>query len=256
MITLRLALLFLLLLSGIAAADGTPLPDRFTAVYTLSQAGITLAELKRNGRLVKDGSYIIESVAEPRGLAAWILSGDTKERSQWMLKDGNVIPLRYRYRESGGDRKKNMDLEYDWSRKIAIDHNSGNQWKLPDNAQDQTSVQFAVMERLRQGDREFHYSLLDGKRIKHRHYRVTEGKMLATRLGKIEVVGVREIKPKGKRYSVFWCAPRFGYLPVHIEQHKKGTPSLITEIQKISGFDSPRSVVRTKRDLGTSLLDY
>jgi len=243
-----LASLFLLLYSATTVADGTLLPDRFSVVYRLSQAGITLAELERKGRLAEDGSYIIESVASPRGMAAWILSGTTEERSQWILKNGNVTPLRYTYRENGGSRKKSMDLEYDWDKGIAIDHNSGKQWKLPKNTQDQTSLQFAIMEGLRRGEREFHYPQLDGKRIKHRHYRVTEKKMLDTKVGRIEVIGVREVKPEGKRYSLFWCAPRFGYLRVRIEQHKKGSPSLITVIEKIRGFLHPHysPLIKTK----------
>ncbi len=243
---IRLAPLFLMLLYSTATiADGILLPDRFDIVYRLSQAGITLAELERKGRLAEDGSYIIESVAEPRGLAAWVLDGNTEERSQWVLKNGNVVPLRYTYRENGGSRKKSMDLEYNWDKRIAIDHDTGKQWKLPENAQDQTSIQFAIMEQLRQGKREFHYPQLDGKRIKHRHYRVTERKILDTKVGRIEVIGVQEIKPEGKRYSLFWCAPRFGYLPVRIEQHKKGTPSLITVIEKITGFNSHYSPLKT-----------
>lgn len=218
------------------------LPDEFSAVYKLSQAGITLAELERMGHRAEDGSYIIESVAEPRGLAAWILDGDTQERSQWVLKEGRVIPLHYTYRENGGSRNKRMDLEYSWGEGIVIDRESGKQWKLPANAQDQTSIQFAIMHRLRLGEREFHYSLLDGKRIRDHHYKVTGRKILDTQVGRVEVVGVREVKPEGKRYSLFWCAPRFGYLPVRIEQHKKGTPSLITVIEKISGFSGSPTV--------------
>ncbi len=234
--------LFLLPAPLLAAEEGL-LPEQFTAVYTLSQAGITLAELERRGWLAKDGSYIIESVAEPRGLAAWILDGDTRERSQWIVRNGRVFPLRYRYRERGGDRKKNIELEYDWEKKRVVEHQSGKQWTLPENAQDQTSIQFAIMERLRRGDREFRYPMLDGKRIKQRHYRATESKWLNTRLGKLEVIGVQEVKPEGKRYSVFWCARRYGYLPVRIEQHKKGTPTLVTVIERITGFDSPRSAL-------------
>jgi len=218
------------------AVDGVMLPDRFSAVYTLSQAGITLAELDRKGHLAKDGSYIIESVASPRGLAAWIIRGNSKERSQWLLKDGDVVPLRYTYQENGGSRKKSMDLEYDWNKGIAIDHRKNKHWKLPDDAQDQTSIQFAIMERLRQGKKEFHFSMLDGKRIKSRQYKVTGNKMLDTKVGRVEVIEVREIKPEGKRHTVFWCAPRFGYLPVRIEQHKKGSPSLSTVLEKLTGF--------------------
>ena len=244
-LTRYVLLLVLFFSAAIAVSDDIPsLPRQFSAVYSLSQAGITLAELERKGRLAEDGSYIIESVASPRGMAAWILSGTTEERSQWILRNGNVVPLKYTYQENGGSRKKSMDLEYDWDKGIAIDHKSGKQWKLPEDAQDQTSIQFAIMERLRQGEREFHYSLLDGKRIKHHHYRVTERKTLTTKVGKIEVVGVREIRPEGKRYSVFWCAPRFGYLPVRIEQHKRGAPSLITVVEKITGFYSHRSPLR------------
>ncbi len=228
-------LLALSLLSPPAAADAL-LPDSFDVVYRLSQAGITLAELKRKGQREQDGSYTIRSVAEPRGLAAWILDGDTEESSRWTLRDGRVVPLHYVYRENAGHRRKRMHLEYDWQRGSVIDRDSGKRWELPPDAQDQTSIQFAIMHRLHRGEREFHYSLLDGKRIRSRHYRVTERRILETRVGRVEVVGVREVKPEGKRYTLFWCAPRFGYLPVRVEQHKRGAPSLITVVERINGF--------------------
>ncbi len=222
------------------------LPAEFSATYSLRQAGVTLAELERKGHRAGDGSYIIESVAEPRGLAAWFLDGDTRERSHWMLKDGRVIPLRYTYRENGGSRKKRMDLEYRWEEGVVTDRDSGRRWELPADTQDQTSIQFAIMHRLQRGEREFRYPMLDGKRIRQRHYRVAGRKTLDTRVGRLEVIGVREIKPEGKRYSLFWCAPRYGYLPVRIEQHKRGTPTLITVIEKISGFPGAPGTVASR----------
>ncbi len=231
----NILLLFLLLCTGGATADQTQLPERFRAVYSLSQGGVTLARLEREGHRAEDGSYVIESEARPVGLAAWILRATSRERSQWRLEGDRVVPLRYFYEETGG-REKSMDLFFDWEKGIAIDHRSHRRWELPEDAQDQTSIQFAIMAALRQGKERFHFSLLDGKRIKSHHYRVLARKRLDTALGRLEVVEVKEIRPPGRRHSIFWCSPRHAYLPMRIEQRKRGTIPLITVIEELKGF--------------------
>ncbi len=243
----RYFLLLVILFSSVTAAtEQTTLPERFNVVYSLSQGGITLARLEREGYRAPDGSYIVESVAKPVGLAAWILRATSEERSQWRLEEGRVVPLKYFYQESGGGRDHGVDLVYDWQKKVAVDRKNHKRWELPDDAQDQTSIQFAIMEALRQGRKRFHFSLLDGKRIKPHHYKVVGKKRLDTALGELEVIEVKEIREPGRRYSVFWCAPRFAFLPMRVEQRKKGSIPLVTVIEELKGF--PRQeLARLKR---------
>ncbi len=232
-----LFLLLIALLNAITSnADEIALPDRFSVVYSLSQAGITLARLEREGFRAEDGSYVIKSVARPVGLAAWILKASSEERSQWRLEKGRVIPIRYFYQESGEGRDYGIDLLYDWEQGVAIDRKNHKRWELPTDAQDQTSIQFAIMEALRQGKTQFRFSLLDGKRIKPHHYKVMGRKKLDTALGVLEVVEVKEVREPGRRHSVFWCAPRFAYLPMRIEQRKKGSIPLVTVLEELKGF--------------------
>ncbi len=224
-----------------AMADRFPLPDRFSVAYSLSQGGVDLARLERKGYRVADERYVIESVAKPVGIAAWILRATSEERSEWRLVAGRVVPLKYFYRESGRDRNREMELIYDWEKRIAVDRKSGKRWQLPSDAQDQTSIQFAIMEALRRGEKEFHFSLLDGERIRFHRYRVMGKEILDTELGRVEVIEVKEIREPGKRHSVFWCAPRYAYLPMRVEQRKRGSIPLVTVIEELKGF--PRQEV-------------
>ena len=47
-------------------------------------------------------------------------------------------------------------------------------------------------------------------------------KRVETKAGQYDVVGIQHQKQGSKRVTTLWCARELGYLPVIIEQHRKG----------------------------------
>ena len=47
-------------------------------------------------------------------------------------------------------------------------------------------------------------------------------KTVQTKAGQFDVVGIEHQKEGSSRKTTLWCAPELDYLPVIIEQHRKG----------------------------------
>jgi hypothetical protein len=58
--------------------------------------------------------------------------------------------------------------------------------------------------------------------------------------GKFEVIGIQHQAEGSRRVTTLWCAEELDYLPVIIEQHRKGKLRVRATLNKYSpGLDSP-----------------
>jgi hypothetical protein len=51
---------------------------------------------------------------------------------------------------------------------------------------------------------------------------IVDQKTVEVPAGRFEVIGIRHQAEGSKRATTLWCAAELGYLPVIIEQHRKG----------------------------------
>ena len=66
------------------------------------------------------------------------------------------------------------------------------------------------------------YVLFDVDEMRTADVRNVGTKTVKTRAGKFEVVGIQHQKVGSSRTTTLWCARELDYLPVIIEQHRKG----------------------------------
>ena len=89
-------------------------------------------------------------------------------------------------------------------------------------AHDSVSIQYELMHDLLTGDANGQYILFDLDQLKVANVSSTGKKLLKTRAGEFTAVGIRHQKEGSLRTTTLWCAEELGYLPVVIEQHRKG----------------------------------
>ena len=66
------------------------------------------------------------------------------------------------------------------------------------------------------------YTLFDTDKMRVANVKRVGTKKIKTKAGTFEVVGIQHQKEGSSRVTTFWTAEELGFLPVIMEQHRKG----------------------------------
>ena len=199
-----------------------PLPQDFRASYTFTRNGMHVGEVKRSLRAANDGMYIYESVSEATGFISLFINDKIIERSTWAYVNDKPQPLQYTYIRSGGKKKRNVKLSFDWAQGIVINTINDDPWQMPvpPDTQDKLVYQLTLMLDLRTDTKKLHYTIADGGKLKDYAFTVVGEETVDTPLGKLRTTKIQRVDDK--RNTTIWCANTLNYLPVRIEQEEKG----------------------------------
>jgi hypothetical protein len=93
---------------------------------------------------------------------------------------------------------------------------------VQDGLQDDLSIQIALMVDLLKGTVPEKLLLLDKNRTREYEYSRDGEETLSTAVGSIPTVIYRSRKAGSPRITRFWCAPSKGFIPLKVEQRRKG----------------------------------
>lgn len=245
----RSAAVAVALLAAIPAlAGGTDLPAplaAFEAEYRVTrgsmQVGRSTVRLEPHAR-----GWRYESVTEAQGLLALFVDGPVVERTLLETHAGRLRPLEYHHREPDGETR----VRFDWAAREA-------RAETPDGARtitleadthDQFSVMLAVMQALAEGHSDMRFPGIDDDgEPKPLAFAAEERDTITVPLGRYDTVRVRRIRD-GKRTTVTWVAPELGWLPVRIEQRRRGDLVARLELAALNGEEAePETPARRYR---------
>jgi hypothetical protein len=199
-----------------------------TAVYKLkiSIAGGTLTTAVRES----GAGFYVQSVIEPKGLAALLTSGSIEESSQFSVDEQGVRPLIYASKNTLSSDNEFMHFTFDYDAGVVSGtfNEEAYEYPLDEAMHDRVSIQYELMHSLMTGKPDTEYRLLDGDEIKDITVRNIGTRQIEVPLGRFEAVGIQheqvKERPKGilRRVTTLWCAEELGYLPVLIEQSRNG----------------------------------
>jgi len=66
------------------------------------------------------------------------------------------------------------------------------------------------------------YALQDAERLKLLSIKNIGSRTVKVPFGRFEVIGIQHQAQNSSRVTTLWCAEELGFLPVIIEQHRKG----------------------------------
>ena len=187
-----------------AAAHAEPFLTPHSATYDV-KVSVVGGELTTRLSRSEDGRYVATHTIRPTGISRMLARGKITETSEFFAADDGIRPDKYRSIDTLSRDKENVDIQFDW--------NSGEARgtvndvfvvsAMEDVAHDRVSIQYELMHDLVSGAPNTEYVLFDIDRLK--------------------VVTVRNVGQKTiKRTTTLWCVKELDYLPVLIEQHKKG----------------------------------
>lgn len=206
--------------NGTAAGKLAPFSIEYQVVYRGSNAGTSHLDLVRS----TGSQWRYSSSNKARGIFRLVFPGEIRQSSVLKIDQGEVRPLRFEADDGTDSTKRDIRLDFDWSRARA----SGTAEQkpvdvtLPAGTQDSMSVQLALMLALQRGEHPENFTLLDKNELKTYLYREVGRESLTTPQGTFETVVWSSQRAGSSRVTRVWYAAELGYLPLKAQRLRDG----------------------------------
>ena len=219
-VALVAAVMAVMLLGRAASANPSLVAHEATYKIKISLLGGTLRTVVAESK----NGFTATSVISPTGFANILLNGSIEESATFSVGSNGLRPEVYRSADTLSKTDKFMDFTFDWDEN-AVTANINDEpyvFALDGSVRDRVSIQYELMYNLANNISNSHYVLLDGDRLKQIQITTIGKKTIKTPFGSFEAVGIQHQAKDSTRISTLWCAEELGFLPVLIEQHRKG----------------------------------
>jgi hypothetical protein len=215
-----LTLLVMLLLAAPLAGAAELTPHSATYKVKISVLG---GELKT--RLTRTASgFEATHVIQATGISRVLARGSITEISRFDSVSDGVKPREYISKDTLTRDHTDATIRFDWEAGEARGTVNGEDVVavIEGLAHDRVSIQYEVMHDLLNGEASDRYTMFEIDRLRPVNITIVDQKTVEVPAGRFEVIGIRHQAEGSKRATTLWCAAELGYLPVIIEQHRKG----------------------------------
>jgi hypothetical protein len=195
-----------------------PYEASYRFVWSGMNAGTSSFALRREGA----GEWSFISRNQPRGLFRLVPSADLTLASRMRIGPDGVQPLLFTATESDGSRQAEVHFDWAGNRATGVVEDMRIDMALKPGVQDDLSVQVALIQALASGRTPGGISVFDKRGIRDYEFTRVGAETLATVAGAVDTIVYRSQRIHSPRSTRYWCAPRFGYVPVRAEQERKG----------------------------------
>jgi hypothetical protein len=218
--TLFVAAAALLQPQAVVHAEETLTPHKATYDVKISVLGGTLVSEVTKA----DPGFMANTVIRATGMSRMIARGAIQESSYFLLEADGVRPTQYRSIDTLSTEDETVTLDFNWRERtvhgVVNDETFDDQ--LESRVHDRVSIQYELMLDLLSGKAAEQYWLLDGDELKRLNVNNIGTRTVKVPYGEFEAVGIQHSKENSTRVTTLWCAEELDYLPVIIEQHRKG----------------------------------
>ena len=186
---------------------------------------ISVLSGRLNTRLqATDTGYEATHRIVPTGFAKLLARGSIEETSSFDSDVEGVLPTHYVSSDTLSKDKTSADLSFEWSTGEVNGTVNGEivTEVLEGLAHDRVSIQYELMRDLMHSGASETYILYDIDRLKTLNVSLIGARDVKVPAGSFTVIGVQHQAEGSSRITTLWCAEELDYLPVIIEQHRKG----------------------------------
>lgn len=228
-----------ILLMILGAADpGVTAAPSFTASYTIFSHGLSVGKLERSLVVGHDGSYIFRSDGYATGLAALFYRDRVREESISVVRNGQLRPVKYSYRQSGGRKSRAATVTFDWDAGKIKNRVNDRAWQAPirPGTVDKLLYELMLMRDVRNGGHQFEYRIADGDEIKTYAFVRSGEEVITTPLGSFRTLKLERVNMTDKRKATVWSAPGLHYLPVRVDNVGRDGRATSVVIESVKGI--------------------
>lgn len=178
----------------------------------------------RTSLATSDAGYRAESSIQATGMSRIIAHGTIRESSVFHITDAGMRPERFISSDTLSKGGQEVDLSFDWDSYSASGVIDGADFatEFDGLVHDRVSLQYGLMHDLLNGVQRSDYFLQDAEKFKPLSITNIGKKSVNVPYGRFEAVGIQHQAENSSRVTTLWCVEELGYLPVIIEQHRKG----------------------------------
>jgi hypothetical protein len=208
----------------------------YSAEYTV-KISVLSGRLTTELRPLADGFEAIH-VIEPSGLASVLKSGEINEQSRFTPSADGVRATWYRSEDSLSSDETRAEVTFDWSaNEISGTVNDEDVRIVLDGiVHDRVAIQYQLMHDLQNGGPDERYVLFDIDEFKTLVVRNVGERQVSTPAGDYTAVGIQHQAENSSRVTTLWCVEELGFLPVVIEQHRKGKLRMRAELNSYTAL--------------------
>jgi len=211
-----------------ANSDLTP----HTAEYKV-KISVVSGRLKTELKATESG-YIATHQIAPTGFSKILAHGEISEVSEFASTDDGVIPIAYRSNDTLSRDKERANIRFDWDTNEAS--GTVNEKEIVSIMEglshDRVSIQYALMHDMLNGGLDEQYRMFEIDKMRTVSVRSVGEKKVKVRAGKFTAIGIQHQAENSTRTTTFWCVEELDYLPVIIEQHRKGKLKVKATLRK------------------------
>jgi hypothetical protein len=237
----RLLPVALICLSLVAAVTAVPAAAEqaltpYSAEYTV-KISVLSGRLTTELRPLADGFEAVH-IIEPTGLAGVLKSGEINEHSQFTPYTDGVRGTWYRSEDSLSSDETHAEVTFDWSTNVISGTVNEEDVRivLDGIVHDRVAIQYQLMHDLLNGGPDERYVLFDIDEFKTLVVRNVGERKVSTPAGNYTAVGIQHQAENSSRVTTLWCVEELGYLPVVIEQHRKGKLRMRAELNSYTAL--------------------
>lgn len=192
--------------------------------------------------LQRDGDdYRIRATTAGRGIARMFMGKDTAEESNFSFTDGRVISRSYKLDDGSKADKNDSEINFDWETGIAHSVYEQELAELPLSGEvyDRISADVVTIMDLRNGNEPRTLYIAEKNDIREYTFEAHGRETIEFQGGELETVKYLRTRTGSSRNVMIWYAPELDYLPVQMEQFKRGKSQITFRTQSYSLAEPP-----------------
>lgn len=168
--------------------------------------------------------YVATHSIKTTGMARIFARGEIKESSRFGRISTGIRPETFESNDTLTPDKIRASIRFDWAAGTASGTVNDKDFRstMDDIAYDRVSIQYELMSDLMNGKPSKNYVLFDIDKLKTIEVRQIGTRTVKVPAGEYEAIGLEHQAVGSKRITTMWCVQELDYLPVIIEQHRKG----------------------------------
>lgn len=226
--------------AAVAALALLPLPVLAGSELTPHRAEYKVRISVVSGRLdteltATENGYRAHHVIKPIGMSRMLTRGEMNVSSEFTSEADGVKPVSYHAIDTIR-KEPEAHIRFDWDANLASGTVGTEEvaLHLDGISHDSVSIQYELMHDLINGGPSEQYTLFDVDKMRVANVRNVGTKEVKVKAGQFKVVGIQHQKEGSSRITTLWCAEELDYLPVVIEQHRKGKLNFRATLQSYS----------------------
>ena len=203
-----------------AYAETALTPHKAQYKVTISVFG---GQLNTQLSTTADG-YVATHSIKTTGMTRMLSRGEINETSSFDRVPSGIRPETFESNDTLTPGKIRTSIQFDWAAGTASGtvNDEVVSSALDEIAYDRVSIQYELMSDLMTGEPSKNYILYDVDKLKTIEVRSIGTRSVKVPAGEYEAIGLEHQSVGSKRITTMWCVQELDYLPVIIEQRRKG----------------------------------